>query len=104
MCLYCVWNVNRLLSDDDICCESSEIRNGTIKLVDMSSSNTFVNEVKNLTENKRLANNHVCFSYKPKWYDHGHYARCQVQAKSIYICKKSTEISAGFGPFGIIKE
>ena len=51
----------------------------------MSSSNTFDNEVKNLTENKRLANNHVCFSYKPKWYDHGHYARCQVQAKSIYI-------------------
>ena len=55
----------------------------------MSPSNTF-DKVKTLKQNKDLANEKAktfCYHYEPKWYDHGHFARCQVQAKSIYIKK-----------------
>ena len=79
--------MNDFFSDNDICCEFSEIRNATIKSVDMSPDNTFDKEkTKTLTQHHGNATNQqFCFSYKPKWHDHGHFARCQVQAKSIYI-------------------
>ena len=76
----------------------------------MSPNNAFDREIQNLTQHHGNATNQqFCFSYEPKWYDHGHFARCQVQAKSIYIKKNSTqsncyekefEISAGFETFG----
>ena len=84
--------MNDFYLDNDICCEFSEIRNGTIKSVDMSPNNTFDREVKTLTQHPNSTNTHVCFSYEPIWYDHGHFARCQVQAKSIYIKKARREI------------
>ena len=37
-----------------------------------------------IKQNKDLANEKAktfCYHYEPKWYDHGHFARCQVQAK-----------------------
>ena len=80
--------MNDFFSDNDICCEFSEIRNATIKSVDMSPNNAFDREIQNLTQHHGNATNQqFCFSYEPKWYDHGHFARCQVQAKSIYIKK-----------------
>ena len=48
----------------------------------MSPSNTFDKKNKTLTQNENLANKTAktfCYHYEPKWYDHGNYARCQVQ-------------------------
>ena len=48
----------------------------------MSPSNTFDKVNKTLTKNENLANKTAktfCYHYEPKWYDHGNYARCQVQ-------------------------
>ena len=73
----------------------------------MSPSNTFdKDKVKRLTQNQNLANetaNQFCFYYKPKWYDHGHYARCQVQdGKDVRDATK--RFSVFFPPEIIVKK
>jgi hypothetical protein len=72
----------------------------------MSPSNTFDKEVKTLTQNHKLGNKtakYLCFSYEPKWDDHGHYARCQVKdGKNVHDATK--RISVFFPPEIIVKK
>ena len=75
----------------------------------MSLNNTFDDkEIKKLDQNPEKGNKtamNFCYHYEPKWYDHGHYARCQVgDVDGKDFLETTKRISVFFPPEILVKD